>query len=82
MGDMHHVMKSGPFSGAKRLLTVAVRSAAIIGGLAGCFFLWLLAVGVVATAFVVSQLIRRCTWRLTRYVVETLDHRAIGYQGH
>jgi hypothetical protein len=55
------------------LLTVA-----ILFGLLGIFVVWLIAVGSIVTAIVVSDLVHRPAARYARPGTGTLDHRPVG----
>ena len=60
---------------------IVVVTVAILFGLLGIFVLWLIAVGGIVSAIVVSDLVQRSAARLTRPPVGRLDHRPVGYPG-
>jgi hypothetical protein len=61
---------------------IVVLTVAILFGLLGIFVLWLIIVGGIVTAIVVSDLIQRSAARLARTPLGRLDHRPVGYPGH
>ena len=60
---------------------IVVVTVAILFGLLGIFVLWLIAVGSIVTAIVVSDLVQRSAARLARPPVGRLDHGPVGYPG-
>ena len=60
---------------------IVVVTVAILFGLLGIFVLWLIAVGGIVSAIVISDLIRRSAARLGS-PVGRLDRRPVGYPGH
>jgi hypothetical protein len=60
---------------------IVVITVAILFGLLGIFVAWLIAVGSIVTAIVVTDLVQRSAARLAKPPVGRLDHGTVGYPG-
>ena len=60
---------------------IVVLTVAILFGLLGIFVLWLIAVGSIVTAIVVTDLVQRSVARLAKTPLGRLDHGPVGYPG-